>query len=68
MNFADLTDSEYIVSFDFAGDACDYWDYDLSLRRSGEKYSRNLSSMEVNQLRANCKRILNATDGIEGGY
>lgn len=68
MNFVDLTDTEYSFSCDFAGDACEYWDYDFSVERWDDKYMRNLSRSEIEQLRENCKRILQATDDIQGGY
>jgi hypothetical protein len=63
MMFADLTDAEYCFSCDFAGDACEYWDYDFSVERWDDKYSKNLSRIEIEQLRENCKRILQATEG-----
>lgn len=67
MIFADLTDTDFTFRCDFAGDACEYWDYDFSIERWNDKYSRNLSRMEIDQLRKNCKRILEATEGIQGG-
>lgn len=66
MNFADLTDSEFNFQCEFADDICEHWDYDFSVERWDDKYSRNLSRMEIERLRENCKRILNAIDGIHG--
>jgi len=63
MNFADLTDTDYTFRCDFAGDACEYWDYDFSVERWDDKYSRNLNWEEIQQLRANCRKILLATEG-----
>ena len=62
MNFADLTDTDFSFRCEFAGDACEYWDYDFSVERWDDKYSRNLSWEEIQQLRANCRRILRATE------
>lgn len=63
MQFADLTDTDLSFRCDFAGDACDYWDYDFSVERWDDKYSRNLSWEEIQCLRSNCRRILRATEG-----
>jgi len=68
MIFADLTDTDFSFRCDFAGDACEYWDYDFSIERCDDRYSRNLSRMEIEQLRENCKRILEATEGCQGGF
>lgn len=68
MNFADLTDTDYTFNCDFAGDACEYWDYDLSIRKGDDKYLRSISRTEIEQLRNNCKKILKATDDFQGGY
>ena len=68
MNFTDLTDTDYTFNCEFAGDACEYWDYDLSVESWDDKYCRSLSRMEIEQLRENCKRILDVTTGIEGAY
>lgn len=62
MMFADLTDTEYDFKCEFSGDACEYWDYDFSVEQWDDQYSRNLSRMEIEQLRENCKRILQATE------
>jgi hypothetical protein len=62
MHFADLTDTDFSFRCEFAGDACDYWDYDFSIEQWDDKYSRNLSRTELAQLRANCKRILQVTE------
>lgn len=67
MNFADLTDTDFSFRCDFAGDACEYWDYELSIEQWDDKYSRNLSRVEIETLRENCTRILKATDGLQGG-
>lgn len=63
MYLADLTDAEYSFKCEFAGDACEYWDYDFSVERWDDKYSRNLNWEEIQQLRSNCRRILQATEG-----
>jgi hypothetical protein len=68
MNFADLTDTYFQFRCEFAGDACDYWDYDFSMECWDDKYSRNLSGIELDTLRENCQRILKATEGIQGGF
>jgi hypothetical protein len=67
MNFADLTDADYIFNCEFADDACEYWDYDFSIERWDDKYSRNMSKTEIEQLRNNCKKILQATSAFQGG-
>lgn len=68
MNFCDLTDTDFMFRCDYANDACEYWEYEFLIERWDDKYSRNLSSIEVEQLRENCRRILNATDGIQGRF
>jgi hypothetical protein len=68
MQFADLTDTDFSFRCNISDDACDYWDYDFSIERWDDKYSRNLSRMEIKQLRENCKRILEATEGFQGGF
>ena len=67
MNFADLTDTEYFFRCEFAGDACEYWDYDFSVEKWDDKYSRSMSRFEIEQLRENCKKILRATEDFQGG-
>ncbi len=67
MNITDLSDTDIKFTCDFAGDACEYWDYDFSASVHGEpEYNQNFNRSEIEQLRLNCKRILQATDGIEG--
>lgn len=68
MNFADLTDTDFKFNCEFSGDGCDYWDYDFSITYGDEKYSRDMSSSEIEQLRENCKRILQVTSEFQGGY
>lgn len=68
MNFTDLTDTDYTFNCEFAGDACEYWDYDFHVESWDDKYCRSLSRTEIEQLRDNCKRILEVTTGIEGAY
>lgn len=68
MNFADLTDTDFTFKCIFAEDSCEYWDYDFSVEKWDDKYSRNLSSREIKRLRENCKRILLAIDGAQDGY
>lgn len=67
MDFSDLTDTEFDFRCDFSGDACDYWDYDFLIEQFDEKHLINLSSIEVKQLRENCRRILAAVDSVQGG-
>lgn len=66
MNFADLTDTSYIFQCSFSEDACEYWSYDFSVECWDDRYIRNMSRSEINQLRENCKRILQVTDKLQG--
>lgn len=68
MNFVDLTDGNFTFNCDLAGDACEYWDYDFSIENWDDKYRQSLSRCEIKQLRENCKRILKATEGVQGEY
>lgn len=63
MNFVDLTDTDFSFRCEFAGDMCEYWDYDFSVERWDDKYTKNLNWEEIQQLRANCRKILQATEG-----
>jgi hypothetical protein len=63
MIFTDLTDADYEFRCDFSGDACEYWDYDFTVERWDDKYSKNLSREEIEQLRENCRKILRVTEG-----
>ena len=67
MQFADLTDTNFTFTCGHASDACEYWDYDLSIKRGDEKYLRSISCTEIAQLRENCKKILEATVDCQGG-
>jgi hypothetical protein len=67
LDFADLTDTDFKFSCYFAGDGVDYWDYDFCAENYDEKHFRTMSQYEIEQLRDNCKRILQATDLIHGG-
>lgn len=66
LQFVDITDSVFNINIQKSPDICEFWDYDLELKYNNEKYLYNLSKSEVNQLRENCKRILQATE-IHGG-
>lgn len=68
LNFADLTDTNFKFTCDFAGDGVEYWDYDFCAEIHDEKHFRSMSACEIEQLRDNCKRILQATDSTQGGY
>lgn len=68
MIFTDLTDTDFSFRCETSDDPCDYWDYDFSIERWDDKYSRNLSIAEVKTLRNNCRKILQATSKIQGGY
>lgn len=68
MNFADLTDTDFTFQCEFSGDACEYWDYDFSIKHLDDRYSKNLSRSEIEQLRDNCQKILKATEGVQGVY
>lgn len=66
MNVSDLIDTTFVFNCDFAGDACEYWDYDFSAKYENEYvYLKNLNVTEIETLRENCKKILNATDYFE---
>lgn len=62
MQFVDLTDVNYDFSCEFSSDACEYWKYDFLVERWDDKYCKNLSQSEIDQLRINCKRILQAIE------
>lgn len=68
MSFADLTDTDFTFDCSFGGDAHTYWDYDFTAKIHDQEYYRSMSSMEIESLRENCKRILKATEGTQGGY
>lgn len=63
MNFTDLTDADYFFKCEHAEDVCEHWKYDFSVEKWDDKYIKNLSWNEIQQLRANCRRILRATEG-----
>jgi hypothetical protein len=67
MNFADLTDTDFTFQCAVANDKCDHWEYDFSVERWDDKYCRNMSQFEIEQLKANCKGILNAINALQGG-
>ncbi len=67
MNFADLTDTNFTFRCEFAEDACAYWEYDFSIIRYDDSYLRNLSRLELKQLKENCEKILNVINKIQGG-
>lgn len=67
MQFADLTDTSFKFTCDFEGDAVDYWDYSFSAIYKDQQYNRTMTRDELEELRANCKRILSAT-GFDGVY
>jgi hypothetical protein len=64
LHFSDLTDTPFRFSCDFAGDAVDYWDYDFTANFKDERYCSALTRDEIEQLRKNCKYILDITEGI----
>ena len=66
MNFADLTDTDFSFKCNIAQDACEHWDYQLFIDLWDYQYSRNLNRCEIDTLRKNCKRILQATDSLQG--
>jgi hypothetical protein len=68
MTFADLTDTNYRFSLEFSGDAVDYFDFTFTASWRDENDYRELSRCEIDQLRDNCRRILEATKSIDGGY
>lgn len=68
MQFADLTDTNFTFSCEFAGDACEYWDYDFYVECFDDKFVKNLSHDDIITLKDNCKRILKALNGFEEGY
>lgn len=67
MHFADLTDTNFVFLCEATADGCELWEYDFSIIRWNDKVSRNLSQWEINQLRENCVRILEATNSFQGG-
>ena len=67
MNFSDLIDEQYNFECKESEDACEYWDYDFSIKILDERYLMNISPSELNHLRKNCKEILQATDHFQGG-
>ena len=62
MLFADLTDTSYIFNCELSDD---YWDYGFSASELGRTHYRSMTTEEVIQLRRNCRRILNATKGVQ---
>lgn len=68
MTITDLTDTHlkftcYLTEDKFLSE----WQYDLDITAGDETYYHNLSIDELLQLRDNCKRILGATNNIQGG-
>ncbi len=69
MNITDLSDTNVSFSCEFSGDGVDYFDYTFTASIHGEpEYSTELNSIEIEQLRENCKKILEATSYFEGGH
>lgn len=68
MTFGDLTDTQYVFTCDFLGDAFESYPYDFCARVHDEKHYRSLNQKEIDQLRNNCKRILQVTNALQGGY
>lgn len=69
MNITDLSDTEVRFDCEFSGDGVDYFDYHFSALVHGEtEYQAEMSRTEIEQLRDNCKRILEATSYFQGGH
>ena len=68
MNFADLTDTDFMFQCQIAGDRCQHWKYELLVQSYDDKYIRQLSDVEVYQLIKNCKRIIKSVENLDGGY
>jgi hypothetical protein len=66
MNIIELTEADYSFSCEASVDACEYWDYDFSVEKWDDKFLCTLQQSELKQLRENCKRILQATDALQG--
>ena len=63
MTITDLCDTHFKFDCQFEGDAKDFWDYGLTAVVHDYKYYQSLTNKEVENLRDNCKRILDATEG-----
>lgn len=65
ITITDLSDTDIKFSCDFAGDAFDYWDYTFYAYVGGSKeYMQSMNREDINQLRENCKKILDITNNI----
>lgn len=67
MLFADLTDIDFSFRCCNAQDACELWDYELTVKEWDDMHYQNLSKKQVCHLRKNCLRILKAIEGFQGG-
>lgn len=67
MYLADLVDTDFSFKFNLADDRCDYWEYDFAVEKWDDIYIRNLTLVEIKQLKTNCEKILSAIKAIQGG-
>ncbi len=63
VNLADLSDTEFDFKCEFEGDGQEYFDYNLCASVNDYEYNRSMSRIDIEFLRENCKRILEATEG-----
>lgn len=64
MNITDLSDTNFTFKCDFEIDAAEYWDYYLLATVNDYQYGQSMNTEDIECLRNNCKRILEATDNI----
>ncbi len=63
MIMQDLLYEDIDVDLDFAGDGVDYFDYTLYTRSENTTCRTTITIVEIEQLRENCKKILEAIKG-----
>jgi|GEM_PF-3710024 hypothetical protein len=66
MNFADLTDTVFRFSIVNSETPNDLWKYDLLACAYDSPNFRHLCDKEINHLKQNCERILQAIQDLQG--
>jgi hypothetical protein len=67
MDIADLSDTSFNFTCNFEPDTFKYWDFYLTGTVDDYEYGRSMNYDDIKCLRNNCKRILEATDGLITG-
>lgn len=64
MIFADLIDTDFIFKCYPSEDVCEIWEYDLLIKNGDEEFLKNINITEIEQLKNNCLKLLEAINDI----